>query len=456
MDDSERTKLNKQRLDAVDLEEVRAISEKAYIFAYPMLQVYRTMYVQAINSASPVFRAPFNQFSHSVRLLGPQNKTVVRPNNDTLYSAAWLDLRTEPVVASVPAIEDRYYSFQLVDMYTHNLGYIGTRTTGTAVGSYLIAGPDWQRDDPGVARAVFRSEGSFVLCLVRTAVVGEDDLPAVLAIQQQYRVRPLSAALGEKAPAARAGDGLPPYQQTAAESADFIRYFNALLGHLVIHPSEQGLLARFGRIGIGPGRAFEAARLDPAIRQAIDGGVVSAITRIKGFAAQVGEQKNGWLVTKRIFGNRAQMQGQYLTRAAGAYLGLFGNDLEEAYYPNANQDTEDDPLNGAVHNYVLKFARDEIPAVDAFWSITMYGLPEQQMVANPINRYSIGDGTKGLVYGPDGSLEIYLQHDRPDKEREPNWLPAPNGPFAVTMRMYLPKASALAPLYAPPGIQKRD
>lgn len=437
-------------------EEARAIAEEAYIFAFPMLENYRTMYIQAIATSAPTFRAPFNQLKHSTVLLGPEFKDVVRPNNDTLYSTVWLDLRAEPLVISVPEIKDRYYSFQLVDMYTYNLAYIGTRTTGTAAGSYLVAGPAWTGDKPAGVAAVFRTEGNFVYSITRTAVNGQEDVPNVLAIQQQYRVQPLSAFLGRPAPAGAPGGDFPAYDKATAESADFIKYFNYLLGQVAVHPSEQELIAKFGRIGVGPNRLFDAASLGVDTRRAIDDGVASARQKIKDQEPKLGEQKNHWNLTPRIFGNREQMQGQYLIRAAAAYLGLYGNDLEEAYYPSTNWDAAGDPLDGSQHSYVLKFAKSEIPAVDAFWSLTMYSLPDGLLVENPIHRYSIGDRTEGLKYGADGSLEIYIQRESPGKDKEANWLPAPNGPFNVVLRMYLPKATALNPLYAPPGIQKRD
>lgn len=436
-------------------EEARALAEEAYIFAFPMLENYRTMYVQAVATASPVFKAPFNQFVHKTVLLGPEFKDIVRPNNDTLYSAVWLDLRAEPLVISVPAIQGRYYSFQLVDMYTYNFAYIGTRTTGTAAGSYLVAGPAWTGDKPAGVAAVLHTEGNFVYSITRTAVSGKEDVPNVLAIQQQYRVQPLSAFLGRSAPASAPGGDFPAYDKAAAESADFIKYFNYLLGQVAIHPSEQALIARFGRIGVGPNRSFDAASLGADTRSAINDGVASARQKIKDQVAKLGEQKNHWNLTPRIFGNREQMQGQYLTRAAAAYAGLYGNDLEEAYYPGTSWDAAGEPLDGSQHGYVLKFAKSEIPAVDAFWSLTMYS-QAGLLVENPIQRYSIGDRTAGLEYGADGSLEIYIQRESPGKDKESNWLPAPNGPFNVVMRMYLPKTTALNPLYAPPGIQKRD
>ncbi|MBI4675628.1 MAG: DUF1254 domain-containing protein [Chloroflexi bacterium] len=437
------------------VDETRALAEQAYIFAYPMLENYKTMYTQAINVGSPSFRAPFNQLYHTTALANPDAKDVVRPNNDTFYSLDWLDLRAEPMVISVPEIKGRYYSFQLVDMYTFDFAYIGTRATGTAVGNYLVAGPAWQGKAPAGIDDVFQSEGNLVYSLTRTQVSGDADVPNVQAIQKQYKIQPLSAFLGQPAAPAAPGLNFPPFDQDTEQSAGFIEYFNFLLGQVKIDLSEQDLIASFGRIGIGPNRPFDVTALDPATRDAINAGVTSALEQIKNDQSQLGEQKNGWNLTGRVFGTREQMQGQYLTRAAAAYYGLYGNVLEEAYYPSTNMDVDRNPLDGSKHRYVLKFTKDQIPAVDAFWSLTMYDA-NQMMVDNPINRYSIGDRTAGLQYGADGSLEIYLQRDSPGQDKESNWLPAPDGRFSLTLRMYLPKSYELDPLYAPPGIQKRD
>lgn len=442
-------------------EGIQAIAEEAYIFAYPMLQNYRTMYLQAIYPASPTY-VGFNTMYNETHLYGPEFTDVVRPNNDTVYSMTWLDLRAEPVVISVPAIPDRYYSFQLVDLYTFNFGYLGTRTTGTEAGSYLVAGPQWKGEVPAGIKAVFRSEGNFVYNVVRTAVDGEADLPNVRGIQQHYRVQTLSDYLGRPMPPPVVYHppfpDFPVWSAARASSADFIGYFNYLLGQLTVHPSEKTTVAGFARIGIGPGRPFHPELLRPEVRQAIEAGVASASSKIiaKGFA--LGRQVNGWNLTPRIFGDREQMQqmpDMYLVRAAAAALGLYGCNLEEAYYPTAHLDAEGLPLDAAGQNHVLRFGPGEFPPVDAFWSITLYDT-DQRMVANDINRYSIGDRTPGLVYGEDGSLEILIQHAAPPPDRLPNWLPAPDGPFTLTLRMYLPLFSPPDALYAPPPVLRQD
>jgi hypothetical protein len=201
--------------DAPTPKEASAIAEEAYIYAFPLMENYRTMYVQAIDRTAPGYGAPFNEFAHKTELLGPEFKDIVRPNNDTMYSSAWLDLRAQPVVVTVPEIKDRYYSVQLVDMFTHNFGYIGTRATGTEAGSYVIAGPQWEGTKPGDAKAVFRSESNFVYCIIRTEVDGPDDVAAVVEVQKQYRLTAMNVFLGRSRVPVAAGLTFPTYDRSS-------------------------------------------------------------------------------------------------------------------------------------------------------------------------------------------------------------------------------------------------
>lgn len=433
-----------------DPDEAREIAKQAYIFAYPMLEDFKTMTIQAIRPEL------FNQFVHSKKLRGPDYKEIVRPNNDNIYSALWLDLRSEPFVVSVPAVEDRYYSFQMIDMYTHNFAYVGTRATGTGARTFVISGPSWKGETPPGVDDVFHSEGSFVLCLVRIAVdmEVEGDLKKVLEIQKGHEIQSLSSYLNEEAPPAADLDIFPTYDRTKAESVEYISYFNFLLGQLEIHPSEKKLIEQFGMIGIGPNLTFNVTSMRTDIQKAVEDGIKEALEIIENPGEMVGISKNGWNLTKRIFGSREEMQGEYEVRAAAAYLGLYGNSLEEAYCPNSLVDANGDKYDGSKFNYVLSFKSDELPPLEpkGFWSITMYN-ESQFLVANQINRYSIGNRTN-MKYEEDGSLVIYIQRESPGVDRESNWLPAPDGIFSVSMRIYLPSPKALDPLYCPPPVIK--
>ena len=420
-------------------EEARTIAEEAYIFAYPMLENYRMMQVQAIASGN------FNRFVHAAELLGPVDRDTFRPHNDTLSSAAWLDLRAEPMVLTVPPLSDRYYSFQFVDLYTSNFAYVGARTIGSSGGVFLIAGPEWNGKAPRAIDAVFQSEGNFVLCFGRTALNGPDDLPNVRAIQQNYTLQPLSKFLGTRPPEAAPSEVFPLYVKIAADSVHFISYLNFLMGQAKVHPSEESLFERFGLVGIGPSFYFNANDFSATIRDAIDDGIVSALEQIAESQSLLHEERNGWTIYRRVFGNRERLQGLYLVRAGAAKELLYGADPEEVSSLTANLDEDGDFLDASKRSYALTFAKEELPPVDAFWSITMYSMPEQVLAPNSLDRYSLGSKSPSLVYAADGSLTLYFSKESPGESREGNWLPAPDGAFSLTLRMYLPKADAVPP-----------
>jgi hypothetical protein len=446
-------------MEAMKPKQATAIAEEAYIYAFPMMENYRTMYVQAIDRTAPGYSAPFNELVHKTQLLGPEFKDIVRPNNDTMYSLAWLDLRAQPIIITVPEIKNRYYSVQLVDMFTHNLGYIGTRATGTEAGSYVVAGPQWEGTKPGDAKAVFRAESNFVYCIIRTEVDGVDDVAAVVELQKKYHLTAMNVFLGRSRVPVASGITFPSYDPRKAESAAFIDLLNFLLTQVVIVPEEQELMSRFAGIGIRAGALSASLALSPELRDAVDAGVGQGImaiaqamedpSKLEGVTTRV---DHGWQGMNGIFGSGDEMRTKYLVRAGAALAGLYGNDAHEAYYPIGNADASGDLLDASKHRYVMRFDKDELPQIEAFWSMTMYGLPDQLMVANPSNRYSIGDRSK-LRYAKDGSLTIYIQHESPGRQKASNWLPAPDGRFSLQFRMYLPKAEALEPLYLPPPVR---
>ena len=436
-------------------DQAKQIAEEAFIFAFPMVDNYKMMFAQAIYEGSPAYEAPFNTLKNKSVLLGPESTIIVRPNNDTFYSIVWLDLRGDPVVLGVPAITDkRYYSFQLIDLYTHNFDYIGTRTTGFGAGDYLLAGPGWKGEIPEGIEKVIYTEGNFAVALGRTQVFGPADVENTIRIMEEYSAQTLSAFLGQEAPAAIAPPDFPVYSPEKVKSAEFITYLNFLLGQVVPHASEAALYETFAKIGIGPDTPFDVEKIDPEIKKAIEDGIASALVKIEAGMKDLGERKNGWSKTSGAFGDREEMQGKYLTRAAAAYFGLWGNTLEEAYYPETSTDADGETLDCSIHNYILHFEADEIPPVKAFWSLSMYKLPEQLFIENEINRYVISSATEGLQYEEDGSLNVYIQKENPGGEMTSNWLPAHNGPFSLQARMYWPDPAALNPLYVIPPVEK--
>jgi hypothetical protein len=418
---------------ALTPQQARAIAKEAWLYAYAPIEGYKTMYNQAVNKDFPGYVGGFNRFRHYARMATPADTDIVSPNNDTPYSWAWLDLRAEPMVLSLPAVpEPRYYVNQWFDLYTHNFAYTGVRATGRKAGNYLFAGPGWKGEVPKNITKVFRSETAFIGTLTRTQLLDEKDIPAMQAVQAQFRLAPLSQFAGKPAPKAAPPVAWPAVDDKKMAGIGFISYLNALLPFMPTVASEKATMARFAKIGIGPGKPLDPGKLDPKIRAAIEQGAADAEKELKEKALTV-------TGSKELFGTRQELGKNYImARNLGAMLGIYGNTKTEAVY-GAYQTTPDGkPLDG-TRKWVLRYPAGQLPPVNLFWSITMYNLPQRLLVENPIKRYSIGDRTPGLKKGKDGSLEIYLQSDSPGPDKESNWLPTPKGPFFMVSRMYGPK-----------------
>lgn len=413
-------------------DELRATVADAYIYAYPMLASYRSTYLQAIDATASEYIGGFNVIKNYSEPFTPDNHDIVTPNNDTPYSWAQLDLRAEPFVISVPALpEERYYVLEWFDQFTYIIGYIGSRATGNGAGTYLLAGPGWTGDTPAGIAGVIASDTSFVTLLGRTLLDGPSDVPAVQAIQAQYVLQPLSSFLHTSPPAAAPAVDWPVWDEDALTSSRFLPYLTFLLQFCQPpDPSETDLMARFARAGIGPGWAFDPSTLSPDMRQAVEDGTADGIAALDATLATT-------LTSNGLFGSRAQLGTDYAKRAAGASKGLFGNALEEAWYGGWGAGSDGQPLDGSK-TYRLHFSADQLPPAQFFWSATMYDIPDRLLVANPIDRYSIGDRTPGLQYDADGGLSITIAHASPGADQESNWLPAPAGPFTIVVRVYGP------------------
>jgi hypothetical protein len=408
--------------------EAQAIAKDAYVYSYAMMENYQTWRTQAVDNNASAYVGGFNMFRHYSQPFTPDNKDVVTPNNDTPYSWAWLDLRAEPMVVSVPTVpKNRYYVMQWIDLFTQNFAYVGVRSTGFGAGSYMIAGPKWNGKKPAGIKEVFKSETEIAGTLTRTALQGPDDVPNVKAIQAQYKLQPLSAFLKQPAPPAAPAIDFPPYDKAKARTHDFIPYLNFLL-QFAEPPvaSEVAIRTRFEKIGI-----------DPATLAAIDAGVKEGQAEIDALAAKTFD-------TNGLFGSRAQ-QKSYLNRAVAAMKGLYGNSIEEAWYGGYLCDGS---KPSTVH-----FSKADLPPAKFFWSMTMYTIPDRFLYANPLNRYSIGDRTKDLEYGKDGSLTIYVSDTSPGKDKESNWLPAPAAKCSLVTRVYGPSAAAMKGAWKLPPLQ---
>ena len=441
-------------------DEARAIAEEAYIYAYPMLMAYRSIYFSGIDTTSPFFRATWNEIAHDTEPADHTREDVVTMNGDTPYSNFGLDLRAEPVVVSVPEVTGRYYVIQFADLFTHNFAFIGTRNTGTQAGDYLFVGPGWTGEIPdGKFADVIHSETSLVVAIGRTQLLGSDDLPNVLRIQEGYDVATLSEFLGEEPKAVPETSWLP-WKNEVLSSREFIDYFNFLITFIQpIHEDDTEAMERFARIGIEPGAAFDESAYCEEIVRAIEEGVAQGTTKIADKAQHIAEQVNGWNMME-AFGPREFFEGDWLLRAGAAMAAIYANDKIEAFYPMAFVDEDGEVLNGEGNEYTLHFKKDEIPAAKYFWSVTMYDKRADgtagYMIENPINRYLVNSTTEGLIYDGDGGLTIYIQHDQPHGDRAANWLPAPAEPFYLTMRIYGPEESVMNNEWAPPAVVKAE
>jgi len=402
-----------------------------------MLFNYKTLYQQMQDRSNKAYVGGFGRFRHYSQLYGPENKELVTPNNDTPYSWAWLDLRREPWVLTVPQVpDDRYYVFQWIDLFTYNFAYVGSRATGNGAGHYMLAGPNWNGQTPAGIDKVFKSETDLILTLGRTALNGPSDVSHVVRIQDQYRLTPLTSFEHTTPPPVVENVTSTAWDEAKATSVDFISYLNFMLQFTQpTNPSETELMQRFAKIGIAPGRPFDVTTLDPATRDALERGVAD------GKQALVVAEKST-TNSFGLFGSRDDLKSDYMTRAVAAGMGIYGNAKQEAVYVGYRVDADKNQLVGA-QPYVLHFDKKDLPPAKFFWSMTLYDLPGRHLVANPIDRYSIGDRTKHLKYGADGSLDLYVQHESPGKEKETNWLPAPTGAYTLIMRIYGPNAEVL-------------
>jgi hypothetical protein len=440
---------------AVTPEAARAIAKEAYVYGFPMVDDYRVMYSYFVDKDNPEYKGEWNQIHNTARVYTPDDTTIQTPNSDTPYSAVGADLRTEPLILTVPPVEqDRYYSLQFIDLYTYNVDYVGSRTTGNGGGTYLLAGPNWKGEKPQGVDKVIRSDTDLALVLYRTQLLGPSDLEQVKKIQDGYRVTPLSAFLKQPPPApAPAIDFVPPLSRDQEKtSPQFFQIMNFVMRFAPTLPGEEGLRTKFATIGIGPDGTFDADQLSPELKTAIEGGMADAWAELD--ALKKDKVDTGEVGAAQFFGTAADLKGNYLYRMAGAVFGIYGNTAAEAMYPGTAVDVGGQPLTGA-DKYTYHFASGQLPPVNAFWSLTMYEMPQSLLVANPMNRYLINSPMEsGLVKDPDGGITLYLQNESPGLDREANWLPAPKGPFQVILRLYWPKPDALNGTWQAPKPQK--
>ncbi|MER7952952.1 DUF1254 domain-containing protein [Streptomyces sp. NPDC096079] len=418
-------------------EEARRTAADAWIWGYPLLDAYRTTYQRAIDPEDPRYVGGFGRFRHYAEPFTPADTDVSTPNNDTPYSVAWLDLRAEPFVLSVPAT-DRYYVLPVQDLDTAYVGYVGARTTGRAAGHHLIAGPGWSGTVPEGVTSVLRAATFLVGIAGRTHLAGPEDVPALRAVQERYELRPLSAYTDTAAPHPAEEPVWPVWRDEVLGTVEFYTLLDFLLGFFPVLEHERGVRDRLAALGVSGTGAFEPAALSPEVRAAVDRGIADGRARLEKAVAAT-------TVSADLFGTRAELGDDYIRRAVAADVGLHGLPAAEVWYGGwSDDDRGDHPPNGHDHDHLVRFPPGQLPPARFFWTVTLYGLPERGLVANEIDRYAIGDRTPGLVYDDDGGLTLHVRRDRPaDPKEAANWLPAPDGPFGLVVRLYGPDPSVL-------------
>lgn len=427
------------------------LGEQAFIYGFPYVYNAELRYdwVTQPPRTELTPHAAVNQFWHARILFDASDHENRSPNNDTLYSAAWVDLSTEPVILSHPDMGDRYFTFELVGITSDNYGYVGQRVTGSRAGDFALIGPGWSGDLPQGVRRTATAPSPWILVLGRTLVEGEKDVPAVRDLQDQYRLTPLSLYGEEGAVVPERRDVLEP-ADSARDPLGSWKTLNAMLSE---NPPPQGhelLLKQFAQIGVGPGLDVDAQ--PESVKQGLVAAAAAGTPLLEDqfHSGDWATLINGWRYPPPQMG---RFGDDFVKRAAEQALwGVAANDPEEAMYLAAFDDADGAKLS--TGRYEIRFGPGGQPPVDAFWSLTAYN-EDRNLIANPIDRYSIGDRTPGLMTDPDGTLTLSLQPDSPGLDREANWLPIPaKGGWFIMLRMYLPRLEAVDAQWECPPIKR--
>ncbi len=434
-------------------QDAHSIGVAAYVYFYPLVTMDLTRKQLTNVVKAEGLHTPMNTFVSLATFPPTDMKVVVRPNFDTLYSSAWLDLTKEPMIVSVPDTHGRYYLLPMLDMWTDVFASPGWRTTGTQAGDYAVVPPGWSGSLPaGVVR--LDAPTPYVWIIGRIKTDGPPDYDAVHKIQADLKVTPISRWGMAAEPVAGTVDPrvdmkTPP--KIAVDTMPAGKFFAHATEILNLHPphvTDQPILARMQRIGIERGKSFDIDKLNPKIKSALESAPEAALKLMTWKLRSIARVENGWSMntdTMGVYGN------YYLKRAIVTQVGLGANLAEDAIYPLNLADETGKPLDGA-NAYIVHFAKGATPPVNAFWSITLYDT-EGYQVPNSLNRFAVSSWMP-FKYDPDGSLDLYFQNASPGAEKEANWLPAPKGPFNLTMRLYAPKSDALTGKWNPPPVMK--
>lgn len=434
--------------------DLRQIALEGYAYFYPLVTMELTRRQLTNNPlGQAVGHGPMNTFVHIRQFPTADFREVVRPNFDTLYSSAWLDLRDGPVIVSAPDTGGRYYLLPMYDMWTDVFAAPGWRTSGTGAAAWAVVPPGWTGTLPEGVSAI-HAPTSTIWIIGRTQTNGPADYDAVNKLQDGFAITPLTRWGEVPQPVTATIDPTidmetePLRQVNALPAADYFSLAAELMKSYPPHLADWSILARLRHLGIVPGKSFDPASVSKEITEAINGVPAEAQQHMKAVLPTMARVANGWSMntdTMGVYGN------YYLKRAIVTMAGLGANSVEDAIYPLQETDADGNGTDGSSR-YVLHFDAGQQPPVDAFWSVTMYD-QEGFQIANPIDRFAVGD-RDALQPGQDGSLDIYVQHTSPGPNKESNWLPAPTGPFSLCLRLYAPRPAALDGRWNPPPLRR--
>ena len=437
---------------AASRDESQGIAQEAYVYLYPLvlMDITRKQMINVDPKVNPM-GGPANAFTHMRSYPLADARTVVRPNFDTLYSSAWVDLTNGPVVLSTADTGGRYFMLPLLDMWTDVFAVPGTRTTGSGAATFAIVPPGWNGNLPqGVDR--ISSPTPYVWILGRTQTNGVKDYEAVHKIQDGYSIMLLAdwgktpRKIEQRIDPSADTKTEPSKQIHAMPALEYFKYAAELMKANPPHLTDWSIIARMKRIGLEPGKSLAGSK---ASAELLMRGAAAGLKLMHDKMPTMARVTNGWQMntdTMGVYGN------YYLKRAIVAMAGLGANQVDDAIYPINITDADGKPVT-ADNRYVLHFDKAELPPVGAFWSLTLYDA-EGFQVANPINRFAIGDRDP-LKYNTDGSLDLYIQNENPGPDKESNWLPAlRSGAIALTLRLYAPKPEVADGRWNPPGLQR--
>lgn len=440
-------------LMGITQQQAEDIAVEAYIYAFPLVLMEITKNVMTNVDSPQLNKAPINQFCNMREFPNADFTSVVRPNADTLYSSLWYDVSKEPLIIEVPDTNNRYYLLPMLDMWTDVFASPGSRTTGTLKQTIALVAENWQGNLPkNVITIRAPTPNGWIIGRIQTN--GKDDYENVWKIQDQIKAVPLRA-YGKKYVAPKAKLNPQQSQQAPIEQVnnltglDFFKLFCEITKTNKPHANDYPIIELISRIGIVPGKTLQVT--DASIINALNAAPKLAVARVLSLMQKRGVYANGWrtnLVSIGTYGT------DYLGRAGIAYMGLGANTPEDAVYPLALTDANGIQYS-SENKYIIHMQKDELPPVNAFWSLTMYN-DKQFFAANPLNRYTLGDRSD-LQFNPDGSLDLYIQKESPGVDKQSNWLPCPaTGDFTMNLRLYWPKASVLEQNWQPPIVLKQN